>query len=70
MVPDIKLKYSQILIEKASKDTIRNFLKSGYLQKGNALQSLGRNIEALKAYFESLKNDTYINDLEGVDLYL
>ena len=66
IIPEIKLNYAEILIEKASKDSIHGLLKSGYLQKGNALQSLGRNGEALKAYFESLNFANSMNDLEGI----
>ena len=53
--PEISLKYSELLIKKASPDSLFKYLRNGYIQKGNALQIKGNNLEALKAYFESIK---------------
>ncbi|MCB7480150.1 adenylate/guanylate cyclase domain-containing protein [Christiangramia sediminis] len=51
--PDQGLYYSNLLISKASQANNNQFLHSGYLQKGNHLQSVGDNPKALEAYFKS-----------------
>ena len=53
--PDRKLEFSELLINKAFVDSSFNFLYSGYLQKGYALQSKGQNVQALESFFKSLK---------------
>lgn len=52
--PDRLLTFSNLLINKASKDSSFYFLHKGYLQKGNALKFRGDNAEALRSYFKSL----------------
>ncbi|MGB5692653.1 MAG: adenylate/guanylate cyclase domain-containing protein [Flavobacteriaceae bacterium] len=52
--PDRKLHYTQKLIERAEKDSVFEFLISGYLEKGNALQLKGEYANALDSYFKSL----------------
>jgi len=52
--PDIKLKYSELLINKASIDSSFKYLYIGYFQKGYALQSKGQNVKALESFFKSL----------------
>ncbi len=52
--PERQLEFSELLIEKASKDSLFEFLHSGYLQRGNALQFMGNNALALESYFKSL----------------
>jgi class 3 adenylate cyclase len=63
---DIKLKFSELLIAKAAKDSSFNFLHKGYLQKGNALQFKGNNAEAIKAFFKSLEYANRTNDEKGI----
>ncbi|MBT8184472.1 MAG: tetratricopeptide repeat protein, partial [Eudoraea sp.] len=64
--PDIALEYSELLITKASKDSLINYLYQGYLQKGNSLKFKGNNAEALKAYFKSLEYSRRIGDEKGI----
>ena len=64
--PERKLEYSELLIEKASADSLFYFLHNGYLQKGNALQEMGNNVLALDSYFESLTFAHRIKDVEGI----
>lgn len=52
--PDLKLKYSELLINKVTSDSLFNFLYVGYLQKGNALSYKGNFSRALESYFKSL----------------
>ncbi|MFT6836614.1 MAG: adenylate cyclase [Sediminicola sp.] len=52
--PERQLKFSELLIKKASKDSLFGFLHSGFLQKGNAMQAKGNNALALESYFKSL----------------
>ena len=52
--PDRKLEYANLLIEKASIDSVYDFLYNGHLQKGNALRLRGDYEKALEAYFKSL----------------
>ncbi|MCH4823101.1 adenylate/guanylate cyclase domain-containing protein [Gramella lutea] len=63
--PSIALNYSEILIEKAIKRSEYGFAHSGFLQKGNHLQSLGNYTEALQAYFESEKQADLADDNLG-----
>lgn len=64
--PQIKLKYSELLIQKASKDSLFEMLSRGFIQKGNAFQRKGDFVPALDSYLESLnyakktKNDSRI----------
>ena len=51
--PDKKLQYAELLIKEAAVDSTYDFLASGYLQKGNALQFKGTFDQALEAYFRS-----------------
>ena len=64
--PNRRLKFIDDLINKASKDSLLNYLHSGYLQKGNALRIKGNNVDALDAYFKSLKFAEKINDQKGI----
>jgi class 3 adenylate cyclase len=52
--PDLKLEYSNLLIQKVTSDSLFNFLHIGYLQKGNALVDKGNYSLALESYFQSL----------------
>jgi class 3 adenylate cyclase len=52
--PDRKLFFTDVLINKASKDSLIKFLYSGYLHKGNALLDKGNNSQALQSYFKSM----------------
>jgi len=63
--PEKKLEYSELLINKASKDSIFTFLRNGYLQKGNSHQLQGNYVEALNSFFESLKFSYRVNDVSG-----
>ncbi|HSJ11520.1 MAG TPA: tetratricopeptide repeat protein, partial [Gillisia sp.] len=64
--PDKKLKYSEILISKAAEDSVYEFLQSGYLQRGNALQLKGNFAPALDSYFISLNYSYLMNDDKGI----
>ena len=64
--PEIKLEFSELLIDKASKDSLFDFLNSGYLQKGNALQFKGDQMAALKSFFKSLNYANRISDEKGI----
>lgn len=57
-----KLFYSELLIKKATKDSLIEYLNSGYMQKGNALQLEGNYPDALEAYFIGLKLAHKIGD--------
>ncbi len=64
--PDSKIQYSELLIQKASEDSAFQYLHSGYLQKGNALQLKGDYAMALDAYFQSIKYAKRIDEIKGV----
>lgn len=57
-----KLYYSELLIKKSSKDSLYEFLNTGYNQKGNALQLEGNYPEALEAYFIGLELANTLKD--------
>ena len=59
--PERQLEYSELLIAKASKDSLYQFLHSGYSLKGQAHELMGENALALESYFKSLK---YANTLK------
>ncbi|OMP30755.1 adenylate/guanylate cyclase domain-containing protein [Mangrovimonas sp. DI 80] len=63
--PSSKLEYAELLIAKAVLADSLNYVHSGYLQKGNALRDLGKNVEALEAYFYSLNLAKKLKDLRG-----
>ena len=52
--PELKLEFSDLLIKKASPDSLFDFLHSGYLYKGNALLDKGNYALALESFFKSL----------------
>ncbi|HSI71259.1 MAG TPA: adenylate/guanylate cyclase domain-containing protein [Gillisia sp.] len=64
--PDKKLKYADLLIQKASKDSLYDFLHSGYLHKGNAMQLKGSYATALNSFFTSLNYANLTNDRRGI----
>lgn len=64
--PEITLKYSKILISKASKVSSPIHLYKGYLQQGNAFQFKGDNAESLKSYLKSLEFANLANDESGI----
>ena len=53
--PEVKLKYCDLLIQKASEDSVLSYLHSGFLQKGNAYQLQANYAQALEFYFKSLE---------------
>jgi len=53
--PEKKLNFAQLLISTASKDSVFDYLYTGFLEMGNALQEQGNNAKALEAYFQSLE---------------
>ncbi|GGW44444.1 adenylate/guanylate cyclase domain-containing protein [Arenibacter certesii] len=63
--PDKIIAFSEMLIAKAAEDSLYNYLYQGYLQKGNAHQFKGNNVEALTAYFKSLNFARRTNDEIG-----
>ena len=64
--PDRKLRYSELLIEKAAEDSLFDMLHSGFLQKGNALMLKGDFGPALDSFLESLKFAQRSNNTAGV----
>lgn len=64
--PEEKLTYSEALILKASEDSVLDYLYKGYLQKGNALQSVGDNVPALTSFLESLRYVQRLDDQRGI----
>lgn len=64
--PDLKLEHAEFLIKKAADDSLLNFLHSGYLQKGNALQLKGDYALALESYFQSLELAYKIGEPKGI----
>ncbi len=64
--PDRKLKYSELLIRKAAKDSLFDMLHSGFLQKGNAFRDKGDFVSALDSFLESLKYAQRSNYVAGV----
>jgi len=64
--PELKLEYSELLIRKASSDSLYNFLHTGYLQKGNALLDKGNYSQALESYFQSMKHAKRGNNEIGI----
>jgi adenylate cyclase len=66
MNPDRRLQFSQKLIERASKDSLFDFLHKGYLEKGNALRDKGNFALALESYFKSINNASRNGDSLGV----
>ncbi|WP_231632467.1 adenylate/guanylate cyclase domain-containing protein [Mangrovimonas sp. TPBH4] len=63
--PSSKLEYAELLLAKARLLDSLNYVHSGYLQKGNALRDLGKNVEALEAYFLSLNLAKELKDVKG-----
>src|SRR5210317_567298 len=53
--PETSLQYAEAIINKAGRDSIYEHLYSGYLHKGNALQTMGKNVLALEAFFQCQK---------------
>ncbi len=64
--PDTALEFTELLINKASKDSSYYLLHKGYLQRGNALQFKGDNAEALEAYLKSLDFAQRTEDDKGI----
>ena len=64
--PEIKLEFSDLLIKKASPDSIFSFLHSGYLQQGNALLDKGNNALALESFIKSLNYAHRSGDEVGI----
>ena len=61
-----KIEYSDLLIEKASQDSLFAYIHSGYLQKGNAYNFMGDNVLALESYLKSLKYAVKNDDEIGI----
>lgn len=49
------LQYAEAIIKKAARDSLNVHLYLGYLHKGNALQTMGKNVLALEAFFQCQK---------------
>ncbi|MBT8322419.1 MAG: tetratricopeptide repeat protein, partial [Eudoraea sp.] len=64
--PDLKLSYSDLLIQKAAQDSSSTLLHKAYLQRGNALQLKGDNAEALKSFLKSLEFAEGTDDKIGI----
>ena len=60
--PEVKLKYCDLLIQKASEDSVLSYLHSGLLQKGNAYRNQANYVQALEYYFQSLEVARKIKD--------
>jgi class 3 adenylate cyclase len=64
--PDSQLLYSQLLIERASRDSLYGYMVSGYLQKGYALHYKGNFDLALESFLESIAYANRIDYVSGV----
>jgi len=64
--PDVRLEYAEILITKAAKDSLFDYLHSGLLQKGNAMRLKGNYPLALDSYFRSLNYANLTNNKKGI----
>ena len=64
--PDEAIKYADLLIEEARKDSIVRWLYTGYFQKGNALRLKADFQEAFNCYFKSLEYAQLIGYKKGV----
>jgi adenylate cyclase len=64
--PNQKLKYADLLIQKATKDSLYDFLHRGYLHKGNAMQLKGSYASALNSFFSSLNYAHLTNNRRGI----
>ncbi len=51
----IGLKYAEVMIKKATRDSVFEYLFKGYLHKGNAYQLVGKNALALESFFQCQK---------------
>lgn len=49
------LQYAELIIQKAAKDSIFEYLYAGHHEKGNALTKLGKNVEAIQSYLIAQK---------------
>jgi class 3 adenylate cyclase len=69
--PDKTIKYSELLINKAAKDSSFIFLRNGFMQQGYALTVQGNNPAAIKAYFEAIKFARKSENQNGVgEIYI
>ena len=64
--PNRQLHYAKLLIELASKDSLFDFLHSGYLQMGYAMHDKGSYESALEYFFESINYASRIDYSNGV----
>ena len=64
--PEKSLKFSELLIKKASSDSLYDFLFSGNLQKGYALYDKGSYSLALESFFKSLNYAIRIGNELGI----
>ena len=63
--PELQLHYSNKLIETAARDSLFEFLHSGYLQKGNALRESGNLDDSIESFFLSIHFAKIINYKAG-----
>lgn len=68
--PDINLKYSELLIKKATKDSLYDFLFFGYLNKGYALKNKGDNASALEDFFTARKLADKMRDTLNIGMVI
>ncbi len=61
-----KIAFAELLIKKAYKDSLFDYLHSGFLQKGNALLLIGNNVQALQSFLKSLEFAQRIKDDKGI----
>lgn len=64
--PQVKLYFSDLLINKASVDSSFYHLYTGFSQRGYAFQFKGQNTKGLEAFFEALRFAHRIEDESGV----
>ena len=64
--PELQLQYSEALIQLALKDSLFEFLHSGYMQKGYALHYKGDFDIALESFFESINYANRIGYDRGI----
>lgn len=67
---DVRLQFSELLIQKASQDSIKIFLLNGFLQKGHSYRDKGNYTAALDSYFQSLKFAVELDNDTGKGIVL
>lgn len=68
--PKQGLKYSEMLIQLALKDSLISYVQSGYLQKGNSLKAIGNSTSALESYYKALEYAHLMQDEKRIGVLM